>query len=122
MTAPAIINAKCHYCSQWRLPGEIIQIGVGGVKMCFHCHEWHVKQIDAVAIGGVPPGCFDCRKTWEELRLSFDLGDNPSEVKMFLVPKDGIYQLLCRTCSDAYEQKRADLLKGTQHGQTKGIV
>lgn len=121
-SAPAIFKLQCHYCSRWRLPSETLDIGQGGVRMCLQCHELHVAQMLALATGGVPPGCFDCRATWEELRLRLDPGDNTSEVKMFLTPKDGIYQLLCRTCSDAYELKRADLFKGTQYGQTKGIV
>lgn len=117
----AVTTLRCHYCSKFRHPAEIIHIGTGGAKMCQHCYEWHLSSLNAVSKGGVPPGCFDCRATWDELRLRLDAGDNTS-VKMILVPKDGIYQLLCRTCSNAYEQKRADLLSGTLYGQSKGIV
>lgn len=113
---------RCHYCSKFHSPSETISIGTGGVKMCFQCQEWHVGQMNAVAQGGVPPGCFGCRATWDELRLRIAAGDNTSEVKMYLTPKDGIYQLLCRTCSDAYEQKRADLFKGTLHGRLKKLT
>jgi hypothetical protein len=117
----AVIKVRCHYCSQFRHPLEVLPIGTGGVVMCWRCHEWHCQNIEALAKGGVPHGCFECRATWDELRLRFAAGDNPDDVKMYLVPRDGIYQLLCRTCSDAYELKRADLLRGTLYGQTKGV-
>jgi hypothetical protein len=35
---------------------------------------------------------------------------------MYVVPKDGIYQVHCATCVAAYVAKRADLYKGTQFG------
>lgn len=121
MSAALIVTVRCHYCSKDQHPGEIISIGTGGAKMCFRCYEWHVENINALAQGGVPMGCFECRVTWAELRARVGPDDNPDDVKMFLVPKDGIYQLLCRTCSDAYERKRADLLRGTLYGQRKGV-
>jgi hypothetical protein len=112
---PAVLSTRCHYCSKFRNPHEIIPIGTGGALMCFHCYEWHTKSLNALATGSAPPGCFECRVTWAELRARPASGDETS-VKMYLVPKDGIYQLLCRTCSDAYERKRADLLGDTVYG------
>lgn len=115
------VRVRCHYCSQFRHRGDVLTIGTGRALICLHCREWHEANIAALAANGVPKGCFECRATWAELRLRVSAGDNPDEFKMFLVPKDGIYQLLCRTCSDAYEQKRADLLRGTLYGQQKGV-
>jgi hypothetical protein len=121
VNAPNVVSVRCHYCSVFRNPHEVFPIGIGGVVMCLRCREWHDANIDALAKDGAPKGCFECRVTWAELRLRLEAGDNPAELKMFLVPKDGIYQLLCRTCSDAYERKRADLLRGTLYGQRKGV-
>lgn len=118
---PQLARVRCHYCSKARHPLEIAAIGQGGAKMCVDCYQWHLSSLKAIAAGGVPPGCFECRATWDELRLRLAPGDNPDEVKMFLVPKDGIYQLLCGMCIDAYERKRADLLRGTLYGQLKGV-
>jgi hypothetical protein len=120
-SVPHVLKVRCQYCSHFYHPLEVLNIGQGGVVMCWKCHEWHTANLLAAFQGGVPKGCFECKATWDELRLRLTIGDNPDEVKMFLVPKDGIYQLLCRTCSDAYEQKRADLLRGTLYGQTKGV-
>jgi len=122
MTAvPSVISVRCHYCSKFRHPSEVLDIGNGGAKMCLQCHEWHARSIQALAEGGVPPGCFECRATWDELRLRIAPGDNPDDVKMYLTPKDGIYQLLCSTCSDAYERKRVDLLGDTAYGHLKKL-
>jgi len=123
MTAvlPRVVSVRCHYCSKFRHPDDVHPIGTGGAVMCVHCREWHAENVSAITRGGVPKGCFECRITWAELRLRFAAGDKPDEVKMFMVPKDGIYQLLCAKCTDAYERKRADLLRGTLYGQRKGI-
>jgi len=36
---------------------------------------------------------------------------------MYVVPKDGIYQLLCACCVRPYVGKRADLYAGTRFGK-----
>ena len=66
-----------------------------------------------VLAGGVPRGCQDCGASWEFLRDS-ELGDR---VKMYCIPRDGIYQLLCATCVRKYAPKRADLYAGTAFGR-----
>jgi hypothetical protein len=58
------------------------------------------------------PGCQGCSATWEFLRDS-TLGE---EVRLFVVPRDGIYQVLCAACVRVYLPKRADLYGGTQFG------
>jgi hypothetical protein len=35
---------------------------------------------------------------------------------MYVVPRDGIYQILCRECAARYLPKRHDLYKGTAFG------
>ena len=39
-----------------------------------------------------------------------------AEVRMYVVPKDGIYQLLCAGCVKPYLPKRKDLYRGTKFG------
>ena len=62
----------------------------------------------------MPPGCQVCSKTFDELRV---LGTGVEyQVRMYVLPKDGIYQVLCGECIKPYTQKRGDLFKGTQFG------
>jgi hypothetical protein len=42
-------------------------------------------------------------------------------IPMYLHPKDGIYQVLCRCCSDEYERERLDLYGDTLHGELKKL-
>ena len=43
------------------------------------------------------------------------------DVPLYVVPKDGLYQLLCKQCVVPYVKKRADLYKGTEFGQHLNI-
>jgi hypothetical protein len=113
--AAPIMTVRCQYCGKPRNPKELIPIGTGGANICFACYEWSAKNLLALSQGGMPAGCFECRATWDELRRRPALGDENS-VKMFLHDKDGIYQLLCGTCSDAYARKRSDLYGDTLYG------
>jgi hypothetical protein len=61
----------------------------------------------------MPLGCQECGASWVALRDS-----TPGvEVRMYVVPKDGIYQLLCGQCVLPYAGKRADLYAGTKFGK-----
>ena len=84
---------------------------------CWDCYYWHRAAL-AVLAGCAPPGCQGpCRRSWEDLRR-----EGPGEnVRMWVHPKDGIYQLLCGACSDAYERKRLDLYRATRYGRAKGL-
>ena len=82
-----------------------------GQFICEYCLDWHHHAI-AFLGGAIPRGCQECGVTWETLREV-----TPGiAVKMYVVQKDGIYQLLCATCCDQYLPKRADLYKGSQFG------
>lgn len=62
----------------------------------------------------MPRGCQVCETSWEILRDS-----TPGvEVRMYVVPKDGIMQLLCRSCCQQYVAKRPDLYHGTQFAKS----
>jgi hypothetical protein len=114
LTSP--IRVRCHYCSKFRSPHEIVNIGTGGAMMCWHCLEWH-KEALMVLAGHPPPGCQECGVTFAELK-GIDPGGN---VRMYVHPKDGLYQVLCKPCSDAYLPKRVDLYGDTQYGWDKKL-
>jgi len=106
---------RCRFCSKWRDPREFV--GPPAVAPCWDCYYWHRAAL-AVLAGCAPPGCQGpCRRTWEDLRRE-TAGEN---VRMWVHPKDGIYQLLCGECSDAYERKRLDLYRATRYGRAKGL-
>jgi hypothetical protein len=46
-------------------------------------------------------------------------GNIPMTLQM--LPKDGIWQVLCQRCAGEYEDKRSDLIRGTAYGKSKGI-
>lgn len=79
--------------------------------MCFHCWQWHQQALKMFA-GEPPAGCQECGVTFEALERAAPGGN----VGMYIHAKDGIYQVLCRRCSDAYIQKRVDLYADTKFG------
>jgi hypothetical protein len=117
MTAAPILKTRCHYCSRFRHPREIVKIGTGGAKMCWHCWGWHQKVLLMLATGKPPEGCQECGVTFDDLQAASGSGD----VRMYIHPKDGIYQVLCRICSDRYVPQRVDLYRATQFGHKRKI-
>lgn len=107
---PRVLSERCNYCSKQRPAFRIHQLE-NAQKICDHCLDWHNQAIGVLG-GDVPSGCQGCDATWEFLRKS-QIG---VEVRMYVVPRDGIYQLLCRACVKPYLPKRADLYRGTQFG------
>lgn len=107
---------RCHYCSRFRSPREVLAIGTGGVVMCWLCYEWHLRALKALC-GQPPPGCQECGVTFDELRRVAVDGD----CRMYVHPKDGLYQVLCPRCSEAYYRKRADLYRSTLNGHRRKI-
>lgn len=79
--------------------------------ICEDCLDWHNKAI-ALLAGEAIPGCQACGASWEIL-CDRELG---SRIPLYVVPKDGIYQVLCSLCLRAYVPKRADLYRGTSFG------
>lgn len=79
--------------------------------MCGWCLQWHMRALDLLA-GKIPPGCQECGLSISVLeRASVD-----ADVRLYVVPRDGIYQVLCRRCCDVYVRSRRDLYKGTEFG------
>ena len=111
MTAvPHVLAVRCHYCSKQRPEFRIHRL-VSHQVICDDCLDWHANALEVLA-GGVPRGCQGCGASWAQLRDS-----TPGvEVRMYVVPKDGIYQVLCAACVRPYTQKRGDLYRGTKFG------
>jgi hypothetical protein len=82
-----------------------------GVRMCLQCHEWHGRALLMIG-GSPPPGCQECGLTFAEYAAIC----GGKDVRFVAVPKDGIYQVLCGACTDAYVPKRLDLVEGTEFG------
>lgn len=112
-----IIGVRCHYCSKSRSPREVIYLP-GGKMLCWRCYEWHGHAMGLLAKGEPPPGCQECGAKFDAMQEVNARGDMP----VYLHPKDGVYQVLCGKCSDAYVQKRADLYGSTQYGRLQKLT
>jgi hypothetical protein len=110
-SAAAIEVQRCNWCSRW-LPRFRSHRLASNQVICDYCLEWHFQALDVLG-GAIPRGCQGCGKTGADLRaITLD-----ADVRFYAVPKDGIYQLLCRECVKPYMPKRADLYRGTQAGK-----
>jgi hypothetical protein len=105
-----VIAVKCNYCSKQKPPALCTRLP-NGLVVCETCLDWHHHALEVLA-GAVPLGCSECGASWETLRDS-QLG---VEVRMYVVPKDGLYGVLCPTCVQPYLPKRSDLYRGTEFG------
>jgi hypothetical protein len=111
VNVPGVLPVKCHYCSHARPLWRVHRLPGDGQYICDYCVEWHLKAIEFLA-GNAMPGCQCCGASWEFLHAS-TLG---VEVRMYVVPRDGIYQILCATCIGPYVSRRVDLYGGTAFG------
>lgn len=110
MSYSAVIAVRCHWCSR-QLPSFRVHRLSSNQVICDYCLDWHFHALDFLG-GAMPRGCQECGATWEFLRES-----TPGvEVRLYVVPKDQILQLLCATCVQKYTAKRPDLYKGTGFG------
>lgn len=107
------VREKCHYCSQFRLPTEVMKLA-GGVKICALCWANHRRNIRMLAGQGVVKNC-----QGDKCNRSFE--DASGNLRMYIHLKDGIYQFLCLECSDKYEQQRSDLYRDTEYGAAKKL-
>lgn len=106
-----VVRDLCPYCGRFVSPLDIIPIGTGGAKFCLRCFEWHQKATRMLSMN-VPWACQECNTSLRNLILSSPDGN----VVFRVYAKDGIYQVLCGKCGDAYERKRLDLFGDTQYG------
>ena len=105
-----MIRERCHYCSRFRQPLQIVRMS-GGAAMCWHCYEWHLHALDLLA-GAMPRGCQICGDDWQKIEA------RPGyQSRTYLHMKDGLYQVACKPCSDAYVLKRRDWCGQTLFGR-----
>ncbi len=110
LTPHIVMGVQCSYCSR-HYPAPLVHRMKSNQVICENCLDWHNHALEF--LGGAPPrGCQECGETFEHLRES-TVG---VEVKMYVVARDGIYQVLCAKCIRDYVAKRPDLYKGTQFG------
>lgn len=86
------------------------------VAICWHCLHWHEKALLALS-GNPPDGCQQCGVSFKDLAER----TRGTSVPMAIHQKDGIYQVLCLSCSDAYVGKRRDLYGKTVYGHRKNL-
>lgn len=108
---PQLESVRCNYCSKHRFRFRVHRLQ-SGQAICDYCLDWHNHAV-AFLGGETPRGCQGCGLTWQTLRDS----TTGVEVRMWVVIKDGIYQLLCKACVAPYVAQRADLYKGTKFGR-----
>lgn len=111
--AGVIIGERCHQCSKHYATGDLHD-WPGGVRVCASCLDKHRRAMQAVA-GVDELTCCECGSHGRNLL------DASGEGRMAIHSKDGIMQLLCPRCSDAYERKRLDLYGDTEYGWRKRL-
>ena len=81
--------------------------------ICENCLDWHFHALEFLGGTEGPRGCYGCLLTWRELEARTP----GTQVRLYVVPKDGILQLLCRDCVQPYLSKRSELFRGTKFGR-----
>jgi hypothetical protein len=107
-----LVLVRCNFCSREKPSFQVTRLTTGQA-ICEYCLDWHFKAIDFLD-GGAPAGCQICGRSWAQVRAEtpyVEIG-----TRMYVVLKDGIYQLLCAGCKDRYTPKRLDLYQGTAYG------
>jgi len=109
--SPAFIETlRCHWCTKHK-PRYRIHTLASRQNICDDCLQWHYHCLSFLG-GAAPAGCQVCKKSWAELHAEA-LG---GECRLYVVPKDGILQLLCIDCVRPYLPKTKELYKGTRFG------
>jgi hypothetical protein len=107
-----VIAVACNYCSRQRAPFRVHRM-TSGQHICDDCLAWHFHALDFLG-GATPKGCQECGRTWETMQA--ESPDAELAIRVFVVAKDGIYQMLCAPCAQAFLPKTPDLYKGTKFG------
>jgi hypothetical protein len=109
MNGQVNIAARCNWCSHWKPESDVHRLSTNQV-ICGYCLEWHLHALDVMG-GNMPNGCQECGERFE----------HAPEIHVYVVQKDGIYQVLCSRCVTPYTRKRGDIYKGTQYGKSLNL-
>ena len=106
------VKLRCNHCNKEKLPTEIATGNEARGRICWQCLNNHHRNLHDLAVGR-PRACNECR-------VSFDqLAERDPDATMTVQLKDGVLQLLCKTCARKYEPK-THLYKGTAYGHKMG--
>jgi hypothetical protein len=92
--------------------------GFGQHGAVFYSFEGYAKHREALALlnnGECPEACHECGADPQQ-----SLNDQ-GQPALYLHLKDGIYQALCRKCSDLYEVKAKERYKETPYGAARKL-
>jgi hypothetical protein len=112
-----VAAVRCNFCSRQLPAFRVHAFGTAerpAQRVCDDCLDWHMRALGLLAGEGIPPGCQGCGATRDELMEK----SGGVEYRLYVAPRDGIYQVLCRTCILPYTAKRRDLYGGTSYGAT----
>lgn len=110
-SVPHVLAVRCNWCSKQRPEFRVHRLQSNQV-ICDYCLEWHGHALEVMG-GAVPVGCQECQRPTHELTAD----PLVLAVRLYVVPRDGIYQLLCGPCKDTHAPKHADLYRGTEYGR-----
>jgi hypothetical protein len=116
---PHLVRVRCHFCSRQKPEWAIHRLGTPDFPaqtICFDCWEWHNTALELLAGRGMP-GCQACGLTADVLRDR----EPGATWRLFVVPRDGVYSVLCAGCVGPYVGKRRDLYRGTAFGAKQGM-
>jgi len=111
MSGLVSIAVRCNWCSKQKPWHEVHRLSTNQV-ICDRCLDWHFHALDVMG-GNMPNGCQICGHAWETMQECAG-----ERIHVYIVQKDGIYQVLCATCVTPYTGKRSDLYRGTEYGQS----
>lgn len=111
MIAAFVETVKCNWCTRYRARNRVHRLQSGQI-ICENCLDWHFHALEFLG-GHEPRGCYECLLTWRELEERTP----GTQVRLYVVPKDGMLQLLCRACVAPYLPRRRELFEGTEFGR-----
>jgi transcription elongation factor Elf1 len=111
VTAAPVLTVPCSYCHRQPSVQDVRFLSTGQ-RMCPRCQEWHAEALRVLA--GESRGAAECQECGVPFLAHAD--ERSGDYRLYVVPKDGIYQMLCGTCKDAYVAKMRRLYQGTKFG------
>jgi hypothetical protein len=74
--------------------------------------SWHLHALEFRNGTAMPRGCQECGVMLADLIAA--LAPDEEYARLYVVPKDGILQMLCKPCMEAYLSKRKDIYGPTR--------